>query len=277
MKTPESDAGYELKSKILKAAFKQEKFEYPQSSEIIEVPAKLYIYSSNGKKRAIPIGCRKNMKFKPTEGVIKGLSTDTLVVLRDILSKIDSFTYDLSEIIWHCMEERSPEWAKELLAEIEQSYMADMKHFSIKQEHNKATRDKCLREQRKHAKRQVATIGKTVEFNYKQGSHGWIEEENIAINKAYLLYKENWNGKKPERFNVKLPELSDRQIITSLAIVFAATDFWIDKQNDVDRQKIYIERIKNRLRSIKKEIQEDRDAHEDCLYDDFPQKNIQKD
>ena len=275
MKTPEPDPVYELKSKILKAAFKQEKFKHPQSSEIIEMHTKLYVYNSfdsSGRKTPIPIGCRKNIKHPEyNKGVIIGLNIDTLSDLYALSFKMDSFAHELSEIIWHCMEERDPEWAKKLLTEIEQSYIAGMKHLSKKHKHNKATRDKYLSLERKHAKKEVAKIRKTVDFNYSQNVHHWIEEDNVAINKAYLLYMKH------------LPELTiqgswlSRKIISSLAIVFAVADFWIDKQNDVNREKIYAEKIKDRLRSIKNEIQQDSEAHEACLYDDLPQKNIQKD
>jgi len=151
------------------------------------------------------------------------------------------------------------------ITEIEQSYIAGMKHLSKKHKHNKATWNKHLSLERKHAKKEVAKIRRTVDFNYNsQNVHYWIEEDNIAINKAYLLYMKH------------LPELTirgswlSRKIISSLAIVFAVADFWIDKQNDVNREKIYAEKIKDRLGSIKKEIQEDRDAHEASLYDDLP-------
>lgn len=270
MKTPESDAVYELQSKILKAAFKQEKFEYPQFSEIIEVPTKLYIYNSEGGKTPFPIGCRKNMKVKITKGVIRGLNTDTLAELYDLFLKMGSFTYDLAEIIWHCKEERMPERGEQLLAEIKQSYMSAAKDFSLKQGYKEAYHDKELSRAKKHAKKEMAKIIKTVDFNYSPSVHHWIEEDNLAINKAYLLYVKH------------LPELNiqgwlSRKIISSLAVVFMTTDFWIDRQNDANREKIYAERIKNRLRSIKNEIQQDNNAHEDCLYDDFPQENIQKD
>ena len=165
MKTPESDAVYELQSKILKVAFKREKFEYPQSSEIIEVPTKLYIHSSDNRKISIPIGCRENMKVKLTKGVIRGLSTDMLIDIHDLFFKMDSFAYDLSEIIWHCKEERGPEWRRRVLSEIEQSYISKMEHFLKKNKHEKATLNIFLREEQKHAKKEVAKIRKTVDFN----------------------------------------------------------------------------------------------------------------
>jgi hypothetical protein len=64
MKTPEPDTIYELQNKILKAAFKQEKFEYSQSSEIIKMHTKLYVYSNfggSGRKTPIPTKCRKDI------------------------------------------------------------------------------------------------------------------------------------------------------------------------------------------------------------------------
>ncbi|MCK5507414.1 MAG: hypothetical protein KAI50_02710 [Desulfobacterales bacterium] len=70
MKRPEPDAVYELKSKILKAAFKQEKFEHPQSSEIIEMHTKLYVFDSNGGKVLINIGCRGSKNPRPQDGAL---------------------------------------------------------------------------------------------------------------------------------------------------------------------------------------------------------------
>ncbi|MCK5507413.1 MAG: hypothetical protein KAI50_02705 [Desulfobacterales bacterium] len=198
------------------------------------------------------------------------MSIDELSDLYDTSFKMDSFAYDLAEIIWHCKKERTPEYSEQLLTEIEQSYIAGVKHLSKKHDHNKVTRDKFLREERKHAKKKVAEIGKTVDFNYNPNVHHWIEEDNVAINRLFLRYVK------------RLPELNgyvwlNRKIISSLSVVFVATDFWIDSRDDTNRKKIYFERIKNRLRSIKNKIQQDNDAHEACLYVDFPQKTIQKD
>lgn len=276
MKIPESDAVYELKNKILKAAFKQEKFEYPQSSEIIEMHTKLYVFNSNGKRKPLPTKCRNDIKSpeysKGVKDVIIGLNINTISDLYDLSFKMNSFAHELSEIIWHCMEERDPEWAKKLLAEIKQSYISAAKAFSSEEGYSKADDKELSRIARNHAKKEVAKIRKTVDFNYSQSVHHWIEEDKIAINKAYLLYKQTWDGKTSVCLNknIKLPKLSVRNIMLSLAIIFAATDFWIDKQKDSYREKKYFEKIKKHLDKIKKEIQEDRDAHEASLYDDLP-------
>jgi len=270
---PESDPIHELQSKILKTAFKQEKFEVPQTSEsietptkdpqppeIIEVPTKLYVLTSDDRKISIPIGCRNNMNLEPTKGVIKGLSAETLIDLYDLFFKIDSFTYDLSEIIWYCKEEKTLEWKEKLLAEIEQSYITAAKSFSAKQGYSKAHLDKELTRVRKHAKKEVAQIGKANDLNYKPKGHHWEERENLMINGAHLLYSKN------------LPELSERKMISNLGIVFAVTDLWADNQNNVNREKLYAERIKNRLRSVKKVIRADKESGDASLYDAVPQK-----
>lgn len=113
--------------------------------------------------------------------------------------------------------------------------------------------------------------------------HDLVRRENIVIDELKQMYKNeelqaDGSHKTVSLFNTnfllnprildgdsspKLEKLSDRQIASSMAIIFSATDFWGNKTSNFDiaeniemtkdrRREIYFERIRKRFKSKKR-------------------------
>jgi len=68
-------------------------------------------------------------------------------------------------------------------------------------------------------------------------SQPWIARENEVIAQIRSIYK-------------KYTPLSDRQIISSMAILISEVDFWDDRKGDKERISTWFERIKKRLQTV---------------------------
>lgn len=270
----------DLQNIILENAFKQETFMYPQkpkktddpeneketTPEKVKIPTMIYFYDDGQRKRrSVGIGCGRDLMGTPRNknGVIVNLEAEILIKLHDLLLKIQDFTSGLAEIIWDYKQERKPQWRKKFLIEMAERDVSKMKCFLSRERFNKTLANEILELVKQNTRRGVARLKKTNVLKFNPRAHYWIERESLAINEIQILYKKH------------LPDLRDRKVASSMAIIFAATDFWTDMQGHALRLQAYTERLKKRLRSINKEIQEARVNRRGCLYDPAGQKNRQ--
>lgn len=241
----------EMQDVIFKNAFKQKTFPYPlkpneTEPEIFKVPTMIYVLDK-ARKNPIEIGWRNDIPD-----------------LHDLLFKTRDFSRNLSLIIWDCKHQQDPEWRKTFFAEVERGYCSKAKRFCEKEKYDKRTTHKILKIVKGHAREQIAKLRKNEgnEFDCNPYAHYWIARENVAINQIQGLYNQTFAYMSEKKRHLCL---NDRKIIFSMAIVFAATNFWSDRKDDPCRLQVYSERIKKRLQAINKVIQEDIEDKEDSL------------
>lgn len=153
------------------------------------------------------------------------------------------FLLELADELWHHKQHMRPEYSEDIWLGEDRSYLQ--------------AGGRCLRE-RGYSERVIGDVTKLLDkdlaerFEKLKGtqdykyffpanplSHPWIARENDVIAQIRSIYK-------------KYTPLTNRQIISSMAIVFSASDFWDDgkERGDIERISTYFERIKKRFQTV---------------------------
>jgi hypothetical protein len=241
----------ELIRKIKDYAFRKESFLFVEKQnqkvkgEEFKVYTKFYSLNSLNKRYPIMFKWRKEIKglyVNENNQIICHELEDKSRVLNHF-QRIEEFISDLAENIFSYKHFMVPEFEKKLIKNIKKNIMNRVKKFLSKAQYfSKEAMDNAIRllaedldKKFKEPKKYYAEIHKG------SRSAERIIEENYVIELIYSLYK-NYLFKEDKRRGRR------RSIISNIAFVFAATDFWDDNIEDPNRVRKYSDRIKKRLK-----------------------------
>jgi hypothetical protein len=192
------------------------------------------------RKRPLPIGYRAELKnVARKNGCIINLSEKELQKILDQNLACEEFIDRVASIVYICRHAK-----KEILTRIEQSTMDDMRRFPDlleSQIYGKRTINAALKILEKGVKTQIK---KNEDFYYplpsKKQSPTFLTKnhENEALYEIYSFYNEYF------------PNLKPRNIRANMAFIAAATNFWKDDREFLERVNLYFERLGNRKNEL---------------------------
>lgn len=218
-----------LRHKIEKVGFKEGTFFRDEPKG----PFVFYYYI-----RIYDITRRKVGKAVPFRRFLNKASHEVFELAEDV----DEFLWEVSEIIWQHKQVAEPEAGKRMLQMDKKNILDGTRDGLQNRGYGKKAIEKAICSLQNDLDKRLDKFKNTPNYKYfvqtSPKSHSWIDRENEAIHKIRSLYKRHTT-----------PPLSDRGISSSMAIVFAATDFWGDHKDKEENERIgiYFERLKKRL------------------------------
>jgi len=244
----------ELIRKIKMAAFKEESFLFVEKrdgevkEEEFKVCTKFYSLNSLNRKYPITFKWRNDLEgiaVNKNSQIIWHEFKDKSTIL-DNFERIDEFISDIAEIIGSCKHMMTQEFEKKLIENIKKNIMDQLKKCLFKVQH--LDQDGIDNFSQDSIDTVLGILAEDLDKKYKEPKNYYKEahkdlrdrerraEENGVIEQIYSHYKKNLNA-----------EYSGRIIISNIAYVFAAADFWNDNIEDPNRVRRYRDRIKKRL------------------------------
>lgn len=175
--------------------------------------------------------------------------------LADLGQRINNFLWDIAVLIWDFKKEanRTPD---DEISEMREKNLTAVIDCLKSLGYSAETIDACLDIIKPDLERRLSKFSETPDFKYfvctKRTGKYWVDRENEIIAKIKKLY-----NRKPDKFSAvrKFNKLSDRRIISNMAIIFAAVDFWPPRSDEDKKTRIkrYIDIIKKRLQKIDKQ------------------------
>jgi hypothetical protein len=231
-----------IEQQIRSNAFKEETYAYSfkdrqGAPDTLKALTHVYILNTAHRKRSIPVGYRaklKNIKWK--NGCIINLSEKELWEILDDNRTCEEFISRAASTVYNCRHAK-----KEILAQIKKSEIDDTRRFLVGQIYGKREINNALKILGKGLDTQIK---KNVNFYYpppskKQSpSFHTKNHENEALYEIYSLY------------NKYFPKLKPRNIRANMAFITAATNFWKDDREFLERVNLYFERLGNRKNEL---------------------------
>lgn len=233
----DSDQLKKIKMQIRRTAFKEEKFNCPKKSDearpfSFKALTHLYILDSSHNK----IRHRLDLEIKEINTPEDQLSPEEkLIQILQLKVKVEEFVGKVALEIYDCRFLK-----KEFIKKIAQDSMIDTRRFLESQGLSKGAVSKVV----KNVKKELNIFIKDNEDCFfpqpseKQSPSVDVKDhEDYALSEIYNFYKEF------------LPPLNQRKILGSMAIILAATGFWEDNLEGVEKTKLYFYRLWNRKRN----------------------------
>ena len=231
-----------IEQQIRSNAFKEETYAYSfkdrqGAPDTLKALTHVYILDTAHRKRSIPVGYRaklKNIKWK--NGFITNLSEKKLWKIIDQNRACEEFIDRVASTVYNCRHAK-----KELLTHIKQSTIDETRRILEGQNYGKREINDALKILGKGLDTQIK---KNVNFYYpppsKKQSPPFLTKnhENEALCEIYSLY------------NKYFPYLKPRNIRANMAFITAATDFWKDDREFLERVNLYFERLGNRKNEL---------------------------
>lgn len=238
----EKEIEFDLEQQIKENAFKKEIFVYPVKNKqgvpyTLNALTHIKILDKARRKRSLPLGYRaelKNVEWK--EGNIINLSEKQLLKIEYQNKICEKFIRRVTSVVYICRHAK-----KEILANIEQSTIEDSRRFLSKQIYGKSAINAAMKILEKDLK---AQIKKNEDYLYPPPSKKqsppllFKNHENEALAEIYGLYNKYFSN------------LNQRNILANMAFIVAATDFWEDEREFIDRVTLYFERLGNRRKEL---------------------------
>lgn len=231
-----------MEQQIRSNAFKEETFadpiKDPQGATCpFNALTHVYVLDTAHRKRPIPLGYRAELKnVRRKNGCIINLSEKELWKILDHNRACEEFISRAASTVYNCRHAK-----KEILAHIKQSAIDDTRCFLEGQIYGKREINDALKILGKGLDTQIK---KNVNFYYpppsKKQSPPFLTKnhENEALYEIYNLY------------NKYFPKLKPRKIRANMAFITAATDFWKDDREFLERVNLYFERLGNRKNEL---------------------------
>jgi len=226
-----------LKGTIQDAAFHKKPSE---GEETLEFYSRIRVFNALESIR------RKPIKEDLDKGDLKTITV--------IIRHIDSFLWTLSELIWQHKQDMRPEAGEELLEELQQQTVTKTKMDLQEKGWPKSTIRQIARflKNDKALTKSIRKFKDTRTFKYFLGTnpkgYDWKARETHAMRTIQKLYNDTFN-KEIYGEGMSLDHLSQRQIISNMAIVLEATDFLPGCEDGEPERRIakYNATIKKRL------------------------------
>jgi len=242
----------QLRRKIEEAGFKKREFHYATNNiqkpdeKPLEFCTHMRIHHS---KKPVPF--KENLDRQSTDVV-------------DSYEIVDAFLQKIAELIWWHNQRKNPDFYRAVFEQDEWDLLEGLRQ-QLEALPEKGYSQKALSravelivslEQELRERQERFRNSKDYKYFHQENqlSHPWIDRENEVIRKIKSLYRKDDNRESDKRENPPLFDwpVSDRKIISNMAIVFAATDFWEDYK-DVGHSKriaVYSERLKKRIQKL---------------------------
>lgn len=239
----------ELIRKIKMYAFKGEHFllfedgDKESKKEEIEVCTKIYSLNSLNRKYPIIFKWRNNIKNLRVNGNSKFICVDSkdYNIIWEHHLKINNFIWDLAEIMFEHKKNIKPESGKKLMVKVKKSMISEIRHLLIKKQYfSKGAINKAAIFLKRDLDKQFRRPKFVDYFVAKYpGSRIRQEEEDSVIDRIYRLYQKEFSN-----------ELNHLKIISNMAFVFVATEFWTENREDSKKVHRCRERLKKRFKKI---------------------------
>lgn len=239
MYTPEQWAEIlQLRKKIEKDGFKKHKFHYvtdrikKRNDEPLEFCTHIRIHKNK------PVSFKENLDLHSKN-------------VGDLYEVVNEFLQDLTEAIWRHNQHKKKEFDRRMMEQEQHNFLENIRKALKKAGYGKQAVEGAIQILEEDLEKRFQEFKTTPDYKYffqsNPRSHAWLKRENDVIKEIRALYKRSTN-----------PSLSDRKIISSMAIIFATTKFWTDHLEDDLNKRIetYCERIKKRFQVIDKDQSE---------------------
>jgi len=236
---------WEIEQQISSNAFKEETFADPiKDPQGVTCPfnalTHVYVLDTAHRRRSIPIGYRAQLEsVKRQNGCIINLSEKELQRILDQNRACQEFILSVASILFQYRHAK-----KEILSQIEQSTINDTdetRRFLESQIYGKRAINAAMKILKKDRNTQFK---KNINYFYpppsKKQSPTFLAKnhENEALYEIYSLYNEYF------------PNLKPRNIRANMAFITAATNFWKDDREFLERVNLYFERLGNRKNEL---------------------------